>query len=73
MLKDRDRHCIVEHRIAALYKQGLHSIVELLAVKCSNRGLVQEAQELLAECHKELEALPDVPIPDGLKDRIGTG
>lgn len=70
MIKDRDKHCIVEHRIGILYKKRLESIVDLLAEKCSDRDIVFDAKEALAACKWELENMPVMPIPDGLQQKL---
>jgi hypothetical protein len=70
MIKDRDKHCVVEHRIGILYKKRLESIVQLLAERCSVSEVVFEAKEAVAACQIELAGMPAVTIPDGLKEKI---
>ena len=70
LIKDRDRHAIVEHRIANLYKARLERIVDLLVRKSSDRDLVFDAKEALASCKLELESLPKLPVPDSLIGKL---
>lgn len=70
MLKDRDKHCLVEHKIAALYKRRLEQIVELLSENSStNSSLVFDAKEAVASCQYEIDNMPKLPVPESLKDQ----
>lgn len=43
MIKDLDKHCIVERRIGILYKERLESIVQMLIERCSVGEVVSSA------------------------------
>ena len=70
LLKDRDKHAIVERRIANLYKARLERIVDLLVKKSSDRDLVFDAKEALAACKIELESIPKLPVPESLAGKL---
>ena len=70
MIKDCDRHCILERRIASMYKQRMEAIVEMLSDRCTNGEIVFDAKEAIAACRMELERLPTIEMPEGFEDRL---
>lgn len=70
MLKDRERHCLAEHRIGQMYKRRIERIVEMLNVKCKNPEIVFDAKEALAACQFEIESLPQLEVPESLKGQL---
>lgn len=70
LIKERDLHCIVEHRIQKLYKKRLEAILDLLHKNCKDASILLDAQDAMAQLEQDLDLLPIVPIPEGLEKRL---
>ena len=70
LIQDRDKHCIVEHRIRCLYEERLETIVGHVSKYCRDRDLVNHVQETMAYLEHDLDNMPKVPVPEGLQTKL---
>lgn len=69
-LADRNQHCVAEFRVKELYRKRLKKIVKEIEEKSTDRSLVQLVKKQLKDCQKELAAMPEIPVPEGLANRL---
>lgn len=69
-LADRNQHCVAEYRVKELYRKGLKKIVKEIEDNSSDRTLVQDVKKQMKACQKELAAMPVIPMPEGLANRL---
>jgi hypothetical protein len=69
-LADRNQHCIAEYRVKELYRKGLKKIVKEIEDKSTDRALVQDIKKEMKACQKELAAMTEIPMPEGLANRL---
>ena len=65
-LAERNQHCIVEFRVKMLYKAKLHRIVREIQSESTDKEIAKDAKKALKAVEKELEARPEIPIPEDL-------
>jgi hypothetical protein len=69
-LVDRNQHCIAEYRVKEMYRKTMKKIVKEIVAKSSDPKLVEEVKWCQKVLKKELKAIPEVPVPDGLAERL---
>jgi len=67
---ERNAYCLVEHRVKVLYKERLYRIVKEIVEQSSDETLIREAQDALETCEDELQRMQEIPVPEGLMNRL---
>ena len=69
-MADRNKHCIAEYRVKEAYRKTMKKIVKEIEKRGTDPKLIDEVKWYQKTLKKELKAIPTVPVPDGLEDRL---
>jgi hypothetical protein len=58
---------MVEFRIKEMYRKVLKKTIKEVEKRSRDAGLVKHLKKEMKVCQKEIAAVPEVPVPDGLE------
>jgi hypothetical protein len=66
-IAERNKYCMVEFRIKERYRKVLKKAIKEVEKRSRDAGLVKHLKKEMKVCQKEIAAVPEVPVPDGLE------
>jgi hypothetical protein len=66
-IAERNKHCKAEYTVKELYKKQLKRIVKEIEKRSKDPELASYVKKQMKACQKEIKAIPEVPVPEGLE------
>jgi hypothetical protein len=66
-IAERNKYCMTEYRIKEMYRKELQRIIKEVEKRSKDNSLVKDCKKEMKICTKEIAALPQVPVPEGLE------
>lgn len=67
-LVERNKYCIVEHKVKMLYKTKVERILREIEKESTDRDIYKGAKKAVKACEKEIASRPTVPPPPEISD-----
>ncbi|KAG7372104.1 hypothetical protein IV203_018247 [Nitzschia inconspicua] len=66
-IAERNKYCMTEYRIKELYRKEIKRIIKEVEKRSKDPSLVKDIKKEMKVGNKEIAAVPEVPIPEGLE------
>jgi hypothetical protein len=66
-IAERNKFCMTEYRIKEMYRKELQKIIKAVEKRSQDKSLVKDCRKEMKICTKEIAAMLQVPIPEGLE------